>query len=93
MRFFGRTAVGTKPDGSVVIMVVDGRQSTISNGASLADLADIFASMGCSDAINLDGGGSSTFILKNSKGEFVVENSPSAGALRAVANGLLVIEN
>ena len=88
-----RTAVGTKPDGSVVIMVVDGRQSTISNGASLADLADIFASMGCSDAINLDGGGSSTFILKNSKGEFVVENSPSAGALRAVANGLLVIEN
>ena len=88
-----RTAVGTKPDGSVVIMVVDGRQSTISNGASLADLADIFASMGCSEAINLDGGGSSTFVLKNSKGEFVVENSPSAGALRAVANGFLVIEN
>ncbi len=88
-----RTAVGTKPDGSVVIMVVDGRQSTISNGASLADLADIFASMGCSEAINLDGGGSSTFVLKNSKGEFVVENSPSAGALRAVANGFLVVEN
>lgn len=88
-----RTAVGTKPDGSVVIMVVDGRQSSISNGASLADLAEIFSSMGCDAAINLDGGGSSTFVLKNSKGEFVVENSPSAGALRAVANGLLVIEN
>ena len=88
-----RTAVGTKPDGSVVIMVVDGRQSEISNGASLADLAEMFSSMGCSDAINLDGGGSSTFVLKNSKGEFIVENSPSAGALRAVANGFLVIEN
>lgn len=88
-----RTAVGTKPDGSVVIMVVDGRQSDISNGASLADLAEMFSSLGCSEAINLDGGGSSTFVLKNSKGEFVVENSPSAGALRAVANGLLVIEN
>ena len=88
-----RTAVGTKMDGSVVIMVVDGRQSSISNGASLADLAEIFSSLGCSDAINLDGGGSSTFVLKNSKGEFVVENSPSAGSLRNVANGFLVVEN
>lgn len=87
-----RTAVGTKADGSVVFMVVDGRQSAISNGASLADLAEIFASLGCCDAINLDGGGSSTFILKNSEGKFVVENSPSGGALRAVANGFLVLE-
>ena len=87
-----RTAVGTKADGSVVFMVVDGRQSAISNGASLADLAEIFASLGCCDAINLDGGGSSTFILKNSEGGFVVENRPSGGSLRAVANGFLVLE-
>ncbi|MBQ9079740.1 MAG: phosphodiester glycosidase family protein [Clostridia bacterium] len=87
-----RTAVGIKPDGSVVLMVVDGRQSAISNGASLADLAELFASLGCSEAINLDGGGSSTFVLKNASGEFVVENSPSEGALRSVANGLLLLE-
>jgi len=85
-----RTAVGIKPDGSIVLMVVDGRQPSESNGASLADLADIFASLGCTDAINLDGGGSSTFVL-NENGEFNVKNSPSAGSLRAVANGLMVI--
>ena len=71
-------------------MVVDGRQSSISNGASLADLAEMFGSLGCSDAINLDGGGSSTFVNAEN-GEFVTKNSPSAGALRAVANGLIVL--
>lgn len=85
-----RTAIGFKPDGSLVIMVVDGRQSSISNGASLADLAEMFGSLGCSDAINLDGGGSSTFVIAEN-GEFVTKNSPSAGALRAVANGLIVL--
>ncbi len=85
-----RTAVGYKPDGSLVLMVVDGRQSTISNGASLADLAQMFGALGCSDAINLDGGGSSTFVLAEN-GAFVTKNSPSAGALRSVANGLLII--
>jgi len=71
-------------------MVVDGRQPEISNGASLADLADLLGDLGCIDAINLDGGGSSTFVLKEGD-TFNVKNSPSAGALRAVANGLMVI--
>ncbi len=86
-----RTAAGVTDDGSVVLLVVDGRQPEISNGASLADLAYIIASFGCTDAINLDGGGSSTLILKNEKGELVTKNSPSAGALRSVANGLMVV--
>lgn len=85
-----RTAVGVKPDGSVVLMVVDGRQPEISNGASLADMVYMFGLMGCSQAINLDGGGSSTFILEDA-GSFVTKNSPSAGSLRAVANGLMVV--
>ncbi len=86
-----RTAAGVTSDGTVVLIVVDGRQPEISNGASLADLAYIMSTLDCVNAINLDGGGSSTFILKNEKGELVTENSPSAGALRAVANGLMVV--
>ncbi len=86
-----RTAVGVTPDGDIVLLVVDGRQPEISNGASLADLAFILASFGCSDGINLDGGGSSTLILKDSSGSFTTKNSPSAGSLRSVANGLMVI--
>lgn len=86
-----RTAVGIKADGSVVLLVVDGRQSKISNGASLADLADILGSVGCVEALNLDGGGSSTFVVVDENGEFDVANSPSDGSLRETANGLMVI--
>jgi exopolysaccharide biosynthesis protein len=86
-----RTAVGIKADGSTVLLVVDGRQSKISNGAALADLADILGSLGCIEALNLDGGGSSTFVLKDQSGQFVVTNSPSDGSLRDVADGLMVI--
>lgn len=86
-----RSAVGYKPDGSIVLMVVDGRQPEVSNGASLADLAYIMASLGCTNALNLDGGGSCTFVLKDANGKFNVENSPSDGGLRKVADGLMVI--
>lgn len=86
-----RTAAGVTADGTVVLIVVDGRQPIVSNGASLADLAYIMASLGCVDAVNLDGGGSSTFILKDEKGTLVTENSPSGGTLRSVANGLMVV--
>ncbi len=85
-----RTAVGVTPDGAIVLLIVDGRQPEISNGASLADLAFILGQLGCSDGINLDGGGSSTLILKEGS-DLNTKNSPSAGALRAVANGLMVV--
>lgn len=85
-----RTAVGYDASGKVFLVVVDGRQPETSNGASLADLAEIFYSLGCTDALNLDGGGSSTVILKDQKGNYITKNSPSAGALRAVSSTLLI---
>lgn len=85
-----RTAVGYDASGKVFLVVVDGRQPETSNGASFSDLAAIFHSLGCTDALNLDGGGSSTVILKDSKGNYITKNSPSAGALRAVSSTLLV---
>ncbi len=86
-----RTAVGFKANGDVVIIVVDGRQSAISNGASLTDLAKIFFELGCTDALNLDGGGSSTFVITDKNGSFKVKNSPSGGTLRVIQNSLLVL--
>ncbi len=85
-----RTAVGVTPDGDIVLMIVDGRQPDTSNGATLADLAFLLGTFGCSDGINLDGGGSSTLIIRNGS-TYTTKNSPSAGALRAVANGLMVV--
>ena len=85
-----RTALGVTPEGDIVFMIVDGRQPEISNGATLADLAFLLGTFGCSDAINLDGGGSSTLIIRNGN-TYTTKNSPSAGSLRAVANGLMVV--
>jgi len=80
-----RTAAGVKPDGRVVLVTVDGRQSS-SVGMTLHGLAYLMADLGCRDAVNLDGGGSTTMWVRGQ-----VVNSPSEGRERAVGNALLVI--
>lgn len=57
-----RSAVGKKADGSIVFVVVDGRTSQ-SVGVSIPELAQIMKWAGCVDALNLDGGGSSTLVI------------------------------
>lgn len=87
-----RTAVGIRPNGDVVIICVDGRQEEYSNGATLVDLSMLFADRGCCDALNLDGGGSTTMLIRNPNGEFALKNRPSDnGYLRYVADSLLVL--
>lgn len=87
-----RTAVGIDSDGNVILMVVDGRQPSLSNGASLGDLAGIMIELGAVDALNLDGGGSSTFVTSSTPGKYVTRNSPSDGSLRNVYNSLIVVK-
>jgi exopolysaccharide biosynthesis protein len=58
-----RTAVGRKADGTVVLLVVDGRAAE-SAGMSIPELQQTMRWLGCVDAINLDGGGSSTMYVK-----------------------------
>jgi hypothetical protein len=53
-----RTGVGFTADNRIIMLVADGRLSS-SLGISLIEMADIFISLGCVEAINLDGGGSS----------------------------------
>ncbi len=87
-----RTAIGVRPDGSVVMLVVDGRNETAngSYGATLIDLALMLQQMGCTYGMNFDGGGSSTMVTKLG-GQYVVNNDPSDSSPRAIANSLLVI--
>lgn len=80
-----RTAIGITSDGKIVMSTVDGRQS-ISKGVSLAQLAEIMLAEGCKEAINLDGGGSTT--MATSSG---ILNSPSGGSERPVANALAIM--
>lgn len=83
-----RTAIGITADGSVKVLVTDGRNSPTSVGYTLYETAQMMKSLGCVDALNLDGGGSSTFCTKSS-GTMEVKNNPSDGQQRAVSSTLL----
>lgn len=57
-----RTAIGVKEDGTMILLVADGRTSH-SAGFSLTEFASLLKWLGCVDALNLDGGGSSTLYV------------------------------
>ena len=59
-----RTAAGILPDGHLLFVVVDGRDPEHSVGISIPDLAQLMLDEGCIEALNLDGGGSSTCVVK-----------------------------
>ena len=85
-----RTAVGVDQDtGEVLLLVVDGRSSR-SRGATMVELADLMVDLGADEAINLDGGGSSTMVARNRQGRVAVLNRPSEGSLRRVANAISI---
>ena len=83
-----RTAVGFSADSTKLYLItVDGRQ-TISVGMSLPELANFMLTRGVAHAVNLDGGGSTTIVVQGA-----IENSPSDGWERSVANALLVVSS
>jgi hypothetical protein len=84
-----RTAAGFSRDGRrMYLVVVDGRSSR-SNGVTLTELAALVDWMGADDAVNLDGGGSTTMVVRRPGGRSAtVRNKPSDGAERRVPNGI-----
>ena len=81
-----RTAVGARADGTVVLAVVDGRQPGLSVGMTIDELTALMTGLGCVAAINLDGGGSTTMVVRGR-----VANHPSdPGGERPVGDALLV---
>jgi exopolysaccharide biosynthesis protein len=92
-----RTAVGKKADGTIVLFVVDGRANE-SAGMSIPELQRTMKWLGCTDALNLDGGGSTTMYVKGEPFKGVV-NYPTDNKKfdhegeREVANIILVLKN
>ncbi len=78
-----RTAVGLTREGNLWFVAVDGR-SALSRGATLTELAGLMLRLGCVEAMNLDGGGSTTLNLFG-----ITLNRPSEGTERLVASGVL----
>ena len=87
-----RTCVGITADNRVVLMVMDGRQEPVSAGGSAIEIAQVMLDAGCVVAINLDGGGSTTFVAKEEgENELSVVNRPSDGYARSVSSSLMVV--
>jgi hypothetical protein len=82
-----RTALGVRADGSIVLAVVDGRQPHWSVGMTIPEVAGLMASLGCREAINLDGGGSTTMVV----GGKVVNRPSDAAGERPVSDVWLVL--
>ncbi len=86
-----RTMVGVTADGKVVMTVLDGRQEPFSCGGTMHELAQIMLEQGCVSAINLDGGGSTTFAARpEGQSDVKVINRPSDGSERSISSGLLI---
>lgn len=83
-----RTAVGLAPQGRLLWVTVDGRQAPYSDGMSLEELAELMARLGAHDAINLDGGGSTTMVVRGA----VVNRPSDAAGERPVGNALALVE-
>ncbi len=88
-----RTAVGIGREGRrLFLVVVDGRQKPYSDGMPLRELATLMRALGARDAINLDGGGSTTLVLADARGTLRTVNRPSdATGERAVGNALAIV--
>lgn len=79
-----RSAVAYTYNGDILLVVIDGR-SRRSAGMTLAELADYLKRLGARNAINLDGGGSSSMFIRGR-----IVNRPSDGKERPISNGILI---
>jgi hypothetical protein len=81
-----RTLAGLRAGGDLLLVTVDGRAPGFSVGVTLPQAARLMRRLGARDALNLDGGGSTTMTVGNR-----VVNRPSDGRARAVSDGLVVV--
>ena len=85
-----RTAIGMRSDGEIFLVAVDGRSSA-SAGLSLTEMADLMVKLGAVWAGNLDGGGRTTVVSREVGADALsVQNNPSDGSERRVANAWLI---
>jgi hypothetical protein len=81
-----RSAIGWNKD-FVFLIEVDGRQRDLSVGMTVREFANYLVRMGCTDAMNLDGGGSATCWVYGQ-----IMNSPSEGEERGMGNAIVIVQ-
>ncbi|MBU5435987.1 phosphodiester glycosidase family protein [Pseudoflavonifractor sp. MSJ-37] len=86
-----RTAIGIKPDGTVLFYTIDGEQSGYSVGCTLQQVAMRLIELGCTEAVALDGGGSTTLgATYPGQSTLGVVNKPSGGSQRSNSTALFL---
>ena len=89
-----RSMVGVKEDGTLVLVMNDGRGANNSVGFSSYEEGEAMLALGCKWAANCDGGGSSTFISKRvGEEDFAMRSVPCDGAQRPTAHGIFIASN
>ncbi|WP_424890960.1 phosphodiester glycosidase family protein [Streptomyces sp. XH2] len=84
-----RTSAGVGGDGRLFYLLALDGGAGYRSGLTVTELADLMRDLGADDAVNLDGGGSSTLVTRDpDSGRTTVRNHPSGGAERPVANGI-----
>ncbi|MCI8387080.1 MAG: hypothetical protein HFE63_01265, partial [Clostridiales bacterium] len=89
-----RSMIGVKEDGTLVLVMNDGRGANNSVGFNNYELGESMLALGCKWAFNCDGGGSSTFVSKRAgEDEFTMRSVPCDGAERPTLNGIFIVSN
>ena len=89
-----RTAIGITKKGELILYTIDGRQSGYSYGVQLSTLANRMQELGCTDALNLDGGGSTSIVsLMPGDGVPTLQNKPSDGRERKISTFFFLKNN
>ena len=90
--YYPRTCVGIKADGTVVLFQADGTMAPRSVGYTAAEEARMMVALGCVAAIQLDEGGSSTYISqREGEQDVTMRNTPAGGSERVVSGTILVV--
>ena len=87
-----RSMIGIKADGTLIFCQVDGRNAPVSTGLSNYEMGEMMLALGCVNAVNCDGGGSSTFVSKR-EGETTntMRSVPSDGSERPTINSAIIV--
>lgn len=90
-----RSGLGLSKNDHLYLIVADGRSAHYSNGLTCQELGKMLHACGAFNAINLDGGGSSTLVIrtKNNSATWQVRNRPSDGSPRDVSNAWMIVAN
>lgn len=90
--YYPRTSVGIKADGTVVLFQADGTMAPRSVGYTAEEEARMMVALGCVAAIQLDEGGSSTYLSqREGESDLTMRNTPAGGSERVVSGTILVV--